>query len=268
MLFKQRRAAPTATEAAGRLVILKYVVAYALGAPPRDMLAQMSGGWSPAERSAFEKEGQARRDAFWRPIREAGLWSSMSPRERELAGTTLGTMTHQQQVDATWRIESVRALAWALGLLEALPHCDVQAEPELLKTFATGDIGHFLNTAALRDAETIERERSLAELWHWRSRTRQLVEDGQTLRPSEPMKGVGLNTFDDIVRLTAREAAKNGRIPPAIEEDFPARGKAYRHLSAEEWAQVRSVTMERHFTLNWLCGHAPKNRWDETPTDT
>jgi len=26
--------------------------------------------------------------------------------------------------------------------------------------------------------------------------------------------------------------------------------------------------MERHKALNWLCGFAPGNRWDETPTDT
>jgi len=45
-------------------------------------------------------------------------------------------------------------------------------------------------------------------------------------------------------------------------------GKAYRDLSAHEWHEVGSIAVQRHFTLNWLCGYAPENRWDETPTDT
>jgi hypothetical protein len=53
-----------------------------------------------------------------------------------------------------------------------------------------------------------------------------------------------------------------------IDEDFAVHGKAYRDLSPEEWSEVRSITLERHFALNWLCGYAPNNRWDETPTDT
>jgi hypothetical protein len=31
---------------------------------------------------------------------------------------------------------------------------------------------------------------------------------------------------------------------------------------------VKSVAVERHFTLNWLCGYAPGNEWDDTPTGT
>jgi hypothetical protein len=54
----------------------------------------------------------------------------------------------------------------------------------------------------------------------------------------------------------------------SIADDYPAKGKAYRDLNTEEWAEVRSVTVERHFTLNWLCGYAPLNDWDRTPTGT
>jgi hypothetical protein len=56
---------------------------------------------------------------------------------------------------------------------------------------------------------------------------------------------------------------------PAIEaEDFPVRGIAFRDLSLSEWKDVSSVIIERHFALNWVCGRAPGNRWDETPTGT
>ena len=82
------------------------------------------------------------------------------------------------------------------------------------------------------------------------------------------MKAAGFHSFDDIVRLTARKSSENGRLPACIEEDFPAKGLAYRKLSPQDWSEVRSITIERHFALNWLCGYARANEWDETPTST
>ena len=82
------------------------------------------------------------------------------------------------------------------------------------------------------------------------------------------MKAAGYHSYDDIVRHVARNAARQGTIPTCIEDDFPARGKAYRALSKEEWSEVTSIAVERHYALNWLCGHATENKWDETPTDT
>ncbi len=83
--------------------------------------------------------------------------------------------------------------------------------------------------------------------------------------------GVGLDgslglSWDEQ-REAARQAAATGSVA-VIDDDFAARGKAYRDLTDEEWAEVRSITLERHFALNWHCGYAPDNRWDETPTET
>lgn len=111
-------------------------------------------------------------------------------------------------------------------------------------------------------------EQRLAELWHWRSRTRQLMEAGHPFQPSEAMQKAGLNTMEDVIRMSAEEAVKRGDLPQCIANDYPTRGKAYRDLNADEWYEVSSVTFERHFALNWLCGHAPLNNWDDTPTST
>ena len=51
------------------------------------------------------------------------------------------------------------------------------------------------------------------------------------------------------------------------DEDCAAFGKPYRELTEDEWQMTTSITVERHFALNWLCGYAPNNRWDDTPTD-
>lgn len=52
----------------------------------------------------------------------------------------------------------------------------------------------------------------------------------------------------------------------AIDGDFPAFDKAYREATAEESEVLRSIALERHYTLNWLCGMGED--WDEVPTDT
>ncbi|HNU50651.1 MAG TPA: hypothetical protein PKJ98_07000 [Verrucomicrobiota bacterium] len=80
--------------------------------------------------------------------------------------------------------------------------------------------------------------------------------------------GPRFSCYDDIVRFTAKAAGESGTLAEVLDEDFVAKGKPYRDLTATEWAEVTSITVERHFALNWLCGRAPGNRWDETPTDT
>jgi hypothetical protein len=140
-------------------------------------------------------------------------------------------------------------------------------QQSILKTIPS-DFPAFIASARLRDQAEIDDARDLAELWHWRSRTRQLIEEGQAFPTEERMKAAGFHSFDDIVRLTARKSSENGRLPACIEEDFPAKGLAYRKLSPQDWSEVRSITIERHFALNWLCGYARANEWDETPTST
>ncbi len=68
--------------------------------------------------------------------------------------------------------------------------------------------------------------------------------------------------------MAAEKAAEDGLFDRAIEGDFPAHGRSYAQLTADEWSAVSSIAMERHKALNWLCGYAPGNKWEDTPTDT
>lgn len=249
---------PSAADAARRLVVLKYVIGYAVAGPPRDMLESLFEKWSADDRQKFSADAEARREQFWEPVRQSGLWQYVTPAERELAATTMVTMTAEQQIHASWRLESAHVLTWALGLTPHLLPFDVQADSELLKEIPSQDLPRFFSSARLRDARQIDQARELAELWHWRSRTRQLIEQGDKFPPELQTSPPGFKSFDDIVRFTARNLAEEGRMQP-LDEDFPVRGKPYRNLSDEEWSEVRSITMERHLALNWLCGYAPGN---------
>ena len=104
---------------------------------------------------------------------------------------------------------------------------------------------------------------SRAKLWHWRSRTRQLEEEGTPLPEQLPVK-----SYEEIVRITVDAASEEGSLEAVRDGDFKAMGKAFRYLSADEWSSVQSIIMERHRALNWLCGYAPDNRWDDVPTHT
>src|SRR4051812_37415054 len=65
--------------------------------------------------------------------------------------------------------EARGALLWALQLAE-LPPYDAPFPPEALDQDLAG--------ARLRPAEELDRERSIARLWHWRARTADLADDG------------------------------------------------------------------------------------------
>ncbi len=268
MWVLRRSKRPSAEQAARRLIILKHVTIHAMATPPRDMLKQLFASWSKSEQDKFQRDDVEIAKDYQARMRALGLWQDVSPEERAFLATTMLTMTEDQQINMLWRVEATQVLMWALGLIPALPAYDTPASHDALKQipWQEQEVGALIKSARLLPDAEIDRARGLAELWHWRSRTRQLIEEGRALDPDPVMKQAGLKTFDDIVRFTVKQSEKG--LFEVIDEDFAAFGKAYRDLSAEEWSTIHSITFERHFALNWLCGYAPGHRWDETPTDT
>jgi hypothetical protein len=254
---------PSASDVAKRLIILKYQVVHSMAVPPNEVLAEMSKGWSQNQRDDLFNEFRRRSDKLVASMKSAGLWNLMTKEEQQFLGSAPPRMNSQHHLNAMWRQESVAVLMWSIGLIEDFPPLDTQTNPEVMKLIPHEDLGGFISTAALLPQDIIEKQRSLAQLWHWRSRTRQLIKSGQ----SAPANS-GFGSLDEIVRHVVRDALKRGELAHAIDNDFPAKGKAYRELSDEDWSEVRSITAERHYALNWLCGFAPKNAWAKTQTPT
>jgi hypothetical protein len=193
-------------------------------------------------------------------IADEGLIASQSTREKPLVSKALGSWSRQELIDSAWRANSLGVILWALSRFDELPPWDTQFTPQEtikpLNLFAP--IGPFLERAVLRPESEIEPMRELAELWHWRSRTRRLQEEG-----FQPEDGISL---EDKVRTAAAKAFRDGDIPKPIGGDFPVFGKAYADLSTEECSQTSSIAIERLYALNWLCGYAAD--WDAVPTDS
>ena len=257
---------PTSQDAVRRLLVLKAIVVTGLATLPSSILQGLAASSAEADRRKFASDLAKQKESVRQRLREWNVWQYVTPKEQVLLETDPQQMTDRQRIDCSWRLESVLVLLWALQKIERLPAYDTLAKPEILKTFPGNDVQSFISAASLRDRKEIDKARALAEFWHWRSRTRQMIERGDVLPPA--IKARGFKSYDDIVRVSARHGAADGSLPPPINDDFPAMGKAYRDLTAEQWSQVTSVTRERHFSLNWLCGHAPSNHWDETPTGT
>lgn len=258
---------PSAAEVADRLVALKCCVVWAMIAPPREVLGPMRARWSEKERDAFEEQAEEKRYAFWTPIDDTPVGDALTPHERELAESSMSSMTAEQQIEASWWTEAIAVLAWALGLEPALPPWDRLADPDVVQRVPNPpQLAAFREKATLRSADALERARAAAELWHWRSRTRELHEGGFEM--PEDLKREGVKSLDDIVKVTAAHAAVEGAFDAPIAYDFPVRGKPYKDVDDAIWSELRSIAVERHRALNWLCGRAPGNRWDETSTET
>jgi hypothetical protein len=251
---------PQADEVARRLVILKYQVVQAMAMPP--VLRMSWKNWSEPDQKKLHAQLQQKLEELRSSFLKLELWEFLSDSEEKFFSTNPLDLTDRQIVNASWRIESVMVLMWALTMIPEMLPFDVQASPDFLKQIPNENLSDFFANSKLIDKENLGRERSRAELWHWRSRTRELIEKG-----AKP-EILGERSLDDIVRTTAVIASKQGDLGEITNEDFTAIGKAYRDLTDDEWSSIRSIAIERHFALNWLCGYAPDNRWDETPTDT
>jgi hypothetical protein len=251
-------ARPRSDEVARRLFILKCEVVQVFATPPK----RAYEGWPDSDKERLRKGLQQRTNEICEMFQRLELWEFLADSEVKFFSTNPLDLTQQQFVTALWRMESVMTFMWALRMIPELLPFDRQAEGDMMKQIPHQDVCDFFSRIKLLDESSIEAKRALAELWHWRSRTRELVEKG--VKPNI----LGERSVDDVVRTTATVAHSRRDVPQIVDEDFGVHGKAYRDLSDEEWSSVRSIAYERHFALNWLCGYAPGNDWDETPTDT
>lgn len=261
-LFRRKAGPPDAGAVMARLLVIKAQIETWLAAPPPDVLSDLMRAWAPSEREAFIAEYRRLAGDLEPALKDGGLWDAMTPGERAFIRAVPPEVSHRTYVDVSWLMESADCLLWSLGLIDRLPAYDTQADVEHLARVPADSARVLVSSARLRPMEAISRARDIAELWHWRARTRQLQESGEPVRLPEGM------TLTRIVQITAEQAASDGLFDAPLGNDFPAFGRPYRDLSPDEWSQAMSIAVERHRAFNWICGYAPGNRWDETPTDT
>jgi hypothetical protein len=262
-LFKKKMKRPDAPLAMRRLFILREVFVKALATPPAEYIAEWMKRWSEEDRTQFINKFGSMFATREEQIRSLGLWPDMCDDERKFLQTGVMETTDQQRIYASWLAESMLCLLWVLGRVEILPGYDKQTSHELITAHAGENIQELMKTATLRPPQEIDEQRDFAELWHWRCRTRKLLEAGRI--PAVLENGL---TMEKVIEMSAAKAAEARAFDAPIGNDFPTFGKPFREMNATEFASVTSISQERHKAFNWLCGYAPGNRWSETPTDT
>lgn len=133
------------------------------------MLTAMFSTWSVEEQERFSLEFENRKRDVQRGLESAGLSAQMSEAERRFFAAPLLERTDQQHLESAWAMESLACCLWALELLPDLPEYDTQATERILELVPNSDNRRELH---LRPTHQLEQARAVAELWHWRSRTR------------------------------------------------------------------------------------------------
>ncbi len=255
---------PTAQDTARRLLIFGYLIAHAITNPPPSFLAEQLEAMEKAGRKKKEDELNEKVTLVRASLRLLGLWDLMTDDEQKFLSTPAHKQEYGRYYEAECRIEAAVCLLWALKYLDGIPQWDADTDPKIIsKIPSTHDQALlFVRNATLVKPADLDEARDASELWHWRSKTRELEKEGVT-----PPKKSRFKTLDELVRSTAETYHAKEMLPDLIDGDFPAFGRAYRDLTDNEWMHIRTITIERHRAFNWLCGFAPKNRWDKTPIE-
>ncbi len=107
-------------------------------------------------------------------LKKAGVWDSVAPSEK--AFIEAAAPTKQQTINATWRVEGLWVLLWALRKVETLDfpaqHCDPQNIHPLIPRADRAQ--EFMDSARLRDPEEILDETDKIYRIHWAVREAQL----------------------------------------------------------------------------------------------
>jgi hypothetical protein len=173
----------------------------------------------------------------------------LEPWEAEIMGLGLGQLTKQQRNQATWAVEGLAVLAWALGCGE-LPKHDQLVDP----FDVTGSVGFlsdeaatFVEDAQLESSEKLRAYREVMYALHCRLRA--------FIRTPGPHDIS--HWFEDewLADLDIDRASLYADIDLRID------GKAISNVPIEQVQRCEAATCERHRASIWLIGSEYPSYW-------
>lgn len=162
--------------------------------------------------------------------------------ELNILEAPLGTPPPQVTANATWRLEGLGVLAWALNRYELRPHDELVNPPDLLKSLAilNADAAKALIAAPnLRSQDELKTLQERLFAVHWR------ITDFRLKHKSIDFASVAKTAWFgplDVSNL------------PMIDNDLAINGKAIAQADERSVGITTSAAMERHLAINWLCG--------------
>jgi tetratricopeptide (TPR) repeat protein len=196
-------------------------------------------------------EALRRRLSEW--VKRLDLAAELEKEERAILRAPLGQADEQMCLDASWRVEGLGVLAWALKRLE-LPLYDDQASArdatasvgfseQLLDTLDTAGAQEFLDQARLRSQAEIDAYAVHATLVHWR--LRQFGLDGKRMKFVRYLRS----------HPSFKESWLGGL--QFVAGDLALRGQTLSEVPPEHVATFTSAAVERQEAAYWLQGDEP-----------
>jgi hypothetical protein len=196
-------------------------------------------------RAILEQDPKARNTAAvykellaW--VKAVGIDDEFEPDERAAVHLKPGKLTDRQQIDATWRLEGLVVLAWALGRFEVPPHDRLVDFNPMWQSLGWPDPAETkakLATASLRPRAEIIALRNRLFALHWRLRNFRI-------RPE-------VMDFAEFAR-TCWFGPLDTTGLPLIDGDLAIGGQRLDRAAPDHRSTTHSAAQERHQAVNWL----------------
>lgn len=252
------RPGPDVHAVRARTAALANVVQVAVVAPPSRIISALAE-LDETKRQALREQLDVGPAQLRSSLMNNGVWDNLTPDEQWYLSTPPDKVPHDDWAAGFGEIEALGTLLWALGFLQALPSYADHVGREVIDLCSKIQPG----TGTLRPIVELERARTTAEIWHWRARAR-LLATGVLDLPS----GVTATDVEMPVAQVVQKATLDGILTDVVADDFAVHGRPFCALGADEATKMAAIAQRRHKALNWICGYAPGNRWQDTPTNT
>jgi hypothetical protein len=199
-----------------------------------------------------ETPSVAIRIATW--LTQLNLHGVIEPREATIINCPLGQLGRQSAIDATWKVEGLAVIAWALGR-DDFPLHDEQVDPYAVTgslDFLSDGAADLIRLPALRTASELHACRELLYAIHCRLR-------GYIREESRK----DFTTWIEAVWLTTLHLDASHLI---VDNDLAIAGKPITEVDMQSVQACEHIVRERHRASIWLVGEYPL--YSELPVDT
>jgi hypothetical protein len=178
------------------------------------------------------------------------LVNEQEPWEAEIMRAGLGQLQDRQITRATWAVEGLAVLSWALGCYE-FPSHDQKVDPFAITDslgFLAEDADEFISTARVRSAEELHDARELMYAVHCRLR--------------DFLRNKNSKDFKTWVEGKWLDVMKVNRVNLIVAGDLGVGGKAITEAALHDIQNCEWVVCEQHRASIWLVGEEFPSYWD------
>jgi hypothetical protein len=181
-------------------------------------------------------------------LRQLGLRDEAEPAESAILAAPLGELSKRQVISATWVVEGLAVLAWALRQFP-LPELSEELDPHAVTDAAhllSDDAARFVATAVLRPPEQLEACRELMYAVH--------------CRLCGVRRQARLGDFDAWIEDAWLEQLGIERASLVGAGELRIDAQPITELDDKRWHTCESIIRERHRATIWLQGEHPTYR--------